>query len=330
MDGRHEIKPPLVRRKVAIMNILQGGQRVGLGLVLTGTVVSTLLGGPAGPRVQAASLPLYAAQTFSSSRTGLAGYVTAQDGKQHVVLVGADSHVHEFWWAFAAPGWHNTDLTLAAEAPNATSTKLVGYVSAQDGKQHVIFASADGHVHELWWAFAAPGWHNTDLTLAAGAPPAAASMGLAGYVSAQDGKQHIIFEGIDSHVHELWWAFAAPGWHDSDLTLATGAPNATVFNGLAGYISAQDGKQHIIFEGTDSHVHELWWAFAAPGWHNTDLTLAAGAPNATVFNGLVGYVSAQDGKQHDLFVDTNRHVHELWWAFAAPGWHDTDLSLAAV
>src|SRR5205823_1284531 len=137
--------------------------------------------------------------------------VSTQDSHQHVVHVSSDGHVHEIWWDFALPGWHDSDLTQLTGAPNAASTSVVGYVSNQDGHQHIIFNGADGHVHEIWWAFANPGWHDADLTVAAGAVSPGLYTNLAAFVSSQDGHQHIIFDGADGHVHELWWAFATPG-----------------------------------------------------------------------------------------------------------------------
>jgi hypothetical protein len=79
----------------------------------------------------------------------------------------------------------------------------------------------------------------------------------------------------DYRVHELWWDFARPGWHDTDLTTAAGAPTVANLTGLVGYVSDQDGHQHIIFESGGNHIHEIWWDFAHPGWHDTDLTFAA-------------------------------------------------------
>ena len=46
-------------------------------------------------------------------------------------------------------------------------------------------------------------------------------------------------------------------WNRSDLTAATGAPAAT--GDPAGYTWSNDDSQHVVYRGTDNHIHELWF-----------------------------------------------------------------------
>ena len=78
-------------------------------------------------------------------------------------------------------------------------------------------------------------WHVNDLTAATGAPAAAPSFsrGPAGYVFDAQGTQHVVYIGVDSHVHELWWNTS--GWHHLASRRPTGeigqgasAPTTTV------------------------------------------------------------------------------------------------------
>ncbi|MEI9952294.1 MAG: hypothetical protein WDO74_25720 [Pseudomonadota bacterium] len=119
----------------------------------------------------------------------------------------------------AASGWHLEDLTAATGAP-LSSSDPTAYVFSAQSTQHVIFRSADGHIHELWWD-AGAGWHHGDLSAATSAP--IASSAPAAYVFDAQGSQHVIYRGSDNRIHELWWDTAA-GWHIEDLSLATGAP----------------------------------------------------------------------------------------------------------
>jgi hypothetical protein len=61
------------------------------------------------------------------------------------------------------------------------------------------------------------------------------------------------------------------GWQHTDLTNAAGAPDAA--GDPAGYIDAQ-GTQHVIYRGTDNHIHEL------RSDSGTDLTRTIGRPDA--------------------------------------------------
>ena len=74
-----------------------------------------------------------------------------------------------------------------------------------------------------------PHWHDTDLTAITGGPPVGGKIAIAfdpawGYT-----RTHYVAGALgDSHVHEL--AFYGGRWHDADLTLIAGGPNAETPN----------------------------------------------------------------------------------------------------
>jgi hypothetical protein len=83
-------------------------------------------------------------------------------------------------------------------------------------------------------------------------------------------SKHVFFIGTDSHVHELFIAFA--GWADNDLTVSANAGGAvppTPTSALTGYPLGNNSK-HVFFIGTDGHVHELF--IHGAGWLDNDLT----------------------------------------------------------
>ena len=95
---------------------------------------------------------------------------------------------------------------------------------------------------------------------------------------AAQGTQHVVYRGVDGHIHELWWD-ATNGWGTVDLTAITG--NCATAGDPAGYVFAAQGTQHVVYRGVDGHIHELWWD-AANGWGTGDLTAVTGAePRAT-------------------------------------------------
>jgi hypothetical protein len=69
-------------------------------------------------------------------------------------------------------------------------------------QQHVNYLGTDGNVHELFWN---GDWHHNNLTENANAianpkaPPGNTSP--KGYEFG--GNQHVIYQGVDLHVHEL-------------------------------------------------------------------------------------------------------------------------------
>ena len=97
-------------------------------------------------------------------------------------------------------------------------------------------------------------FRSNDLSNAGGAPAAASDPDA--YMFKAQGTQHVNYRGADNHIHELWWD--GNGWHHNDLSNAAGgAPTAA--GDPAGYMFDAQGTQHVVYRGTDNHIHELWW-----------------------------------------------------------------------
>jgi hypothetical protein len=104
-------------------------------------------------------------------------------------------------------------------------------------------------------------------------------------------------------------------WNHADLTSATRAPAAA--GDPAGYTWDVDSTQHVVYRGTDSHIHELWFNGT---WNHADLTrapVAAGDP--------AGYTWDVDSTQHVVYRGTNNQIHELWFNGT---WNHADLTSA--
>jgi hypothetical protein len=144
-----------------------------------------------------------------------AGFQFVGDSTQHVVYRGTDQHIHELW-GDAAHGWGHVDLTAVAGTPPAAGDPS-GYAFEAQRTQHVLYRGVDRHIYELWWD-AASGWAGGSLTGATGASLAAGDP--AGYVFTVEATQHVIYRGIDGHIHELWWS-ASTGWSHGDLTVVS-------------------------------------------------------------------------------------------------------------
>jgi hypothetical protein len=180
----------------------------------------------------------------------LTGYAFEAQRTQHVMYISApDNHVRELW--SDATGWRTGDLTAATGAPAAAPVgPLAAYPFEKQRTQHVIYASRDGRLHELWCEQTT--WHASDLTATTGAPPAHT---LSGYAFEAQGTEHVVYRGFDHRLYELWWN---NGWHLGDLTAATGAPAAAT--GPLGYAFEVQATQHVIYVSAgDGHVREIWW-----------------------------------------------------------------------
>jgi hypothetical protein len=181
----------------------------------------------------------------------LAGYAFDTQDTQHVMYISApDNHIRELW--SDGTGWRISDLTATTGAPTAAATgPLTAYPFEKQRTQHIIYASGDGRLHELWCERTI--WHTNDLTATTGAPPAQT---LAGYAVEAQGTQHVVYSGLDHRLYELWWN---NGWHLGDLTAATDAP-ALGGGGPIGYAFEVQATQHVIYVSAgDGHVREIWW-----------------------------------------------------------------------
>jgi hypothetical protein len=82
-----------------------------------------------------------------------------------------------------------------------------------------------------------------------------------------------------------------------------------------GYTWEDDNTQHIIYRGTDGHIHELWQRKALLSGHNWEyggaLTQAASAPLAE--SDPFGFAWEKDDTQHIVYRGTDNMIHELWY-----------------
>lgn len=227
--------------------------------------------------------------------------VTQRDGMSLVVYRSADGHLRTlFWQGTDAPG--HEDFTEASGAPPAAGDPAV-WVDSTDGTNFIAYRSGDGHIRTLYWTTGAVG--HDDLSGVAGSPPAAGDP--AGY-HLPDGDVHqVVYRGTDGHLHELYWAGEQPVAH-GDLTAGAGAIPAAS-DPVAWYHPGSDTK-HVVYTGTDGHVHELWWHGGRTAPQDVDLALWGAAPAAV---GRPTAAVAPDGTQEVSWTGLDGQLHQLRW-----------------
>ena len=67
--------------------------------------------------------------------------------------------------------------------------------------------------------------------------------------------QHVLYRGVDSHIHELWWD--STGWNHNDLHGVPGTPLAS--GDPTGFAHTGKGTQHVFFVSDANHVIALQW-----------------------------------------------------------------------
>ncbi len=189
------------------------------------------------------------------------------------IMWASDSHVHEFY--VDGKGWHDFDLTAATGGPAvAAGSSLANAVDTTQNVFRVHYIGVDSHVHEFY--VDGTGWHDFDLTAATGGPAAAADSPLANAVDTTENLFRVHYVGVDSHVHEFY--ADSKGWHDFDITAATGGPAVAAGSALANAVDTTQSLFRVHYVGVDSHVHEFY--VDGEGWHDFDLTAATGGPRS--------------------------------------------------
>lgn len=128
-------------------------------------------------------------------------YYRSNDNSQQIVYVGNDNHIWELYWVgtSAVAGW---DLTAPSGAPAAASAP-VAYYSAGTNTKHVIYRSANGRLHEIWWTPGGGIPAHVDLTDRAGAPSAADRP--TAFTVEGPNSQHVAYRATNGHIYEIRW-----------------------------------------------------------------------------------------------------------------------------
>ena len=231
--------------------------------------------------------------------------VLAGPGIENVAYRDGAGHMNEIWRD--ARGQGTTDLTANAQAPAAQGTPFT-YFDPSDNQVVLVFRGADGHVRTLYWMFGAVGHDN--LTGSINAPRTQGDP--AGWFSAHDGVHHVVYRTADGHLHELWWQGQGGVGH-GDLTAQAQAVPA------AGdpwpYYDPIRSTNIVIFQGTDRHIHGLYWGpDGAVG--QDDLSGFAATPPAAG-DPFAWFTPAEDTNRI-VYRAADGHLHELFWPNVAP------------
>jgi hypothetical protein len=257
----------------------------------------------------------------AASGSALAGYVTTFNEQQHVIFLGTDQHVHEL--VYGGHQWSHNDLTIQASwqttaSVAASGSALAGYVTTFNEQQHVLFIAADNHVHQLVYDTASGHWYNDDPSSAAAAMDVAAGTALAGFQTADNQQQHVIYVATDKHVHEL--VYADPKWYTDDLTWRahTDDPTGGTYHGSATVGSLvgfplYGHDQCLLYVGADGHVHELGYLAKPNKWSSNDVTNGCSAATPVSGSPLAAYLTTYEGGEYvyAVFLGPYNYVHQL-------------------
>jgi hypothetical protein len=167
-------------------------------------------------------------------------------------------------------GWVYFNPSPGYVSPAQAGSALVGVVNPYAGSVQVNYVDSAGRVDQLY-SWDRQTWAGGPVLTTA--PNAAPGSGMATEVNTIAGSVEVYYLDSTQTVSELWWQ-ASSGWHFSNPTVGTGAPNAAAGSPVVSLVNTRANTVQVHYIAPDKHVHELWWNGS---WHADDVTLAAGA-----------------------------------------------------
>jgi GH25 family lysozyme M1 (1,4-beta-N-acetylmuramidase) len=192
----------------------------------------------------------YAAMDGVVARGTPTAYVDG--GNPHAVVRSGDNgHLFDAW--YDSSGFHHDDLCQnGAEAATYRPAMYWG----DDGRPRIVYRAVGGDIVVIHRDTMLP----EDLSVDAAVPVSATAAG-GPAVFVLDGVVHVMYRGVDGHLHELYGANTA--WTHRDVTAA--APpmaGAELAADPAAY--AQGSEGHVLYRGADGKLYEH--VLDASGW----------------------------------------------------------------
>jgi hypothetical protein len=186
----------------------------------------------------------------------LAGYTTEWNQQQHIIFTDKLGNIHELLYG---NGWQHHNLTSDSSTTAGVSTPtaktggpLIGYATAWNNQQHIIFVDDVGEIHELMYDTT---WHHTNLSQQIGTTFLVVGDKLVAYGCGANEQQYVLFSSTGNHIH--LYAYDN-GWYQSDLTPSLAKTSLPMPDGwLSAYTSEWNHQQHLNYIGADFDVHEL-------------------------------------------------------------------------
>jgi hypothetical protein len=267
------------------------------------------------------SYALYTAPTTIAAPTSVTVAAYGIDTTSTAANPGAGIGVAtlEVGSAVGAGTWEAVNLTSLATtgsgaAPSAAASTPTRFLWQQ--APQVVYRGQDGDVYLLTETGGVWAW--TDLTLSGSGQQASGQPVGYGWEHDKAGSSlHVIYHGVDGHLHELF-SYDGASWMDTDLSegassdlFPAGDPAVAVWDDDPGGAS-----EHVLYRGQDNHVHELYSFESGGTWESQDLTWLT-QDGATPVGNPAAFVWIQDPASsppstslHVAYRDGGNGIHE--------------------
>jgi hypothetical protein len=170
---------------------------------------------------------------------GLSGHYTASDRFEHAIVF-ADGKLREIY--FDSSRQFMDTMGSWDRVQNVAS-----YYDDSEGTQHVLVASSDNRLHDVWWS---PSAGMSD-TVVASFPGTVVDM--AGFYSPDDGRQHAFVLFTDGYISDVSWGNGHTGQLRQKIGQIPGAVS------VAGFYAKDDHNRIVHVGGGDGTVYEIYY-----------------------------------------------------------------------
>jgi hypothetical protein len=206
----------------------------------------------------------------------------------------------------------NTERTLergievgapkAAGAPSGAAIQATTSIVYRDGNGHMqnLFVDANGQPSVV------------DLSTLTGARKASGDPFT--YVEASTNNLIVLYRGDDNHVHVIYWGPGTSWFGHEDANSLAGPRARDAAGDPVGYVGPGN-IGHLIYRGSDAHLHVIWSPVGGGPVGYDDLTAAARANGYNAPDALgnpSAYVNSQ-GTHIVVYRGNDGHIWDLYW-----------------
>ena len=188
-------------------------------------------------------------QFSAGTIVAVAGYFSTDDQYQHVIIATTNGKLREIYWKSGGAGAGQDDLPVQFSA--GTIVAVAGYFRTDDQYQHVIVATTNGKLREIYWKSGGAGAGQDDLPVQFSAGTIVA---VAGYFRTDDLRNHVIVGTSDGKVHDIWWKSGQLGIEGEYVLTEFGAGTIVA---VAAYHAENEKRHHVIVGVKDGNMYDF-------------------------------------------------------------------------
>jgi hypothetical protein len=264
---------------------------------------------------------------LAGSGSAVSSFKDPATNEQHVIFEGTNQHIYDLFAPVTnLQSWRLSDLNaLTGSAVAASGSSIASLYDNVNHLRFVFYVGTDQHINLAYWYGS---WYSKDLTITSGGPVAAVGTALSAAKDDARGFEHLYYEGVDQHIHELYTVTDPNNIFAKDDTASANALPAAVNAPITSYYDQTNAIEHVFYLGSDYHLRHL---FFTTYWQAEDITPLLLLPTAAFGSSLSSFQDTVGKQQHVFFLGSDQHLYQIYGTASPTGngtWNYQDVTLA--